>query len=700
MIFYPSHFVKKITAFIGILLFTLPFFVQPGVVLAQNNSQCKILDASFAGYGQVSGVGSFQIPDAAGGPYTSTWFEDDKPPKVIAKIFTQGCSGQTVKISLMSNRAAGSVADLDKREFTLEEDGTLGLLLTAGQELCSELSYTERQPIKDQITAFVSTNRQALFELFQEKDMLDAYTSDWLGIQVGDPWANADEMFEDIKDDFLDEYTDNDIIGGLDSNTSSNTTKYDFYAKMFYESTIVGGVASSVIFVAGGVAATWISGGLAGVATASLVTAGMPGGVANEAATLGVLREFLAPFIASQVTFPAPCDYYIALENENGEISKADNVKQHLRFHCDTTKTVSCKAEFPWKFHKSDTNIGGFNPMDESNPCYDPSQPDLRKPGCQELLAPIPGFGDRVDENLSLGKYINTLLQMVIGFMGIIAVLMIIAAGVKYMTTESFGGKANAKETITNAFLGLLIAVSIFIILRTINPDLLNLDPGIKKVSLGPQDPNVPAGYIVNYSGAGDIVNKYELPEDLKSSLGLYCPGSGGSGAINQIATSFVGDVTYRFGGKGGHIPEGWAWDESDIGRTMTCENNRLCRTYCPIGSICLDCSGYVSHVLQCAGMTTGNLSGTSKIFSQGDSQKINASTSDYANNIINGRELTPGDLLGAPDWHVIIYIGDGKVAESSSDDSGRLKNKGLKITSLESRMSSKKIKYVRFMSN
>ena len=87
-------------------------------------------------------------------------------------------------------------------------------------------------------------------------------------------------------------------------------------------------------------------------------------------------------------------------------------------------------------------------------------------------LQTIPG----IDEEQTLASYLKALFNIGIAIAGILSVIMIMYGGVKYMTTEAFSGKSDAKEIITNALIGLLLAFASWIILNTINPNLLNID--------------------------------------------------------------------------------------------------------------------------------------------------------------------------------------------------------------------------------
>ena len=76
-----------------------------------------------------------------------------------------------------------------------------------------------------------------------------------------------------------------------------------------------------------------------------------------------------------------------------------------------------------------------------------------------------------------------------------------------------------------------------------------------------------------------------------------------------------------------------------------------------------MDCSGYVSFLAACAGLTSANESGgTSGIFGSSSAEKITSCT----NTTVNGsRELVAGDLLGWGGGHVFIYVGNGTIYDS-----------------------------------
>lgn len=74
----------------------------------------------------------------------------------------------------------------------------------------------------------------------------------------------------------------------------------------------------------------------------------------------------------------------------------------------------------------------------------------------------------------NVGDYLQLMFSWGIGIAIILSIITLIVAGLKYMTIESVTGKSNAKEKIQAAIVGLLLALSSWLILNTINPQILN----------------------------------------------------------------------------------------------------------------------------------------------------------------------------------------------------------------------------------
>jgi hypothetical protein len=97
------------------------------------------------------------------------------------------------------------------------------------------------------------------------------------------------------------------------------------------------------------------------------------------------------------------------------------------------------------------------------------------QPASYELLAPI----GTVTQVSSFGAYLKIVFEGTIGVAGVLAVVMIVICGIKMMTTEAISSRGEAKQCITNAIIGLLLAIGSWLILNTINPVLLDTTLGI-----------------------------------------------------------------------------------------------------------------------------------------------------------------------------------------------------------------------------
>jgi hypothetical protein len=90
----------------------------------------------------------------------------------------------------------------------------------------------------------------------------------------------------------------------------------------------------------------------------------------------------------------------------------------------------------------------------------------------------IPGVTDIAAQEggAVLVQYVNALYGLAIVVAGMIAVIKLVLAGAKYMMSDSFTSKGQAIEDIKGALLGILIILTAFLILATINPRLTGID--------------------------------------------------------------------------------------------------------------------------------------------------------------------------------------------------------------------------------
>ena len=176
------------------------------------------------------------------------------------------------------------------------------------------------------------------------------------------------------------------------------------------------------------------------------------------------------------------------------------------------------------------------------------------------------------------------------------------------------------------------------------------------------------------FSSAATTVDDTTLTSD-----GIYCPGSGGSAVIAAILNSYVGHVTYRYGAGHGTPPNG-PFTADTSGYQCPTGSGTLCNTFCPSGTVCLDCSAFADTVLKCAGISSPAGGGTGNLFNSGAAEMITS----ISGSTVNGKPLKDGDLLGwtstdnpgpnnaDPTGHVVIYAA-GSFWDSHGGAKGRV---------------------------
>lgn len=100
-------------------------------------------------------------------------------------------------------------------------------------------------------------------------------------------------------------------------------------------------------------------------------------------------------------------------------------------------------------------------------------------------LAPIPGLD--TSDDATLASYINSVFYLLIAVAAMLAVIRIVIGGFQYMTTEAVTTKGEAVKTIREAVFGLLLLLGTWVILATVNQDIVNLE-ALRFTELGPSD--------------------------------------------------------------------------------------------------------------------------------------------------------------------------------------------------------------------
>ncbi len=90
-------------------------------------------------------------------------------------------------------------------------------------------------------------------------------------------------------------------------------------------------------------------------------------------------------------------------------------------------------------------------------------------------LVGLPGL-DKLEKTPKISEYLNAVYLLAIGLGALLGVMRIAWAGVKYSLSDIVTEKEDAKGTIKGVLLGLALLLIPFIVLKTINPNLTNLE--------------------------------------------------------------------------------------------------------------------------------------------------------------------------------------------------------------------------------
>ncbi|MCR4283989.1 MAG: pilin [Parcubacteria group bacterium] len=141
-----------------------------------------------------------------------------------------------------------------------------------------------------------------------------------------------------------------------------------------------------------------------------------------------------------------------------------------------------------------------------------------------ELLEPLPGLNET---DVTLSSYLSWLFPFALTVTAVLAVVMIVIGGLQLAGGGSEGLKTAGKKRIESAIYGLLLAVSAYLILYTINPNLVNMSLGIDPITKkeDPVDISAPiippaSGYYFSYqsSNGSRAIGPYDDMDKCKSA--------------------------------------------------------------------------------------------------------------------------------------------------------------------------------------
>ncbi len=138
----------------------------------------------------------------------------------------------------------------------------------------------------------------------------------------------------------------------------------------------------------------------------------------------------------------------------------------------DTAKTELARRDSEIILNKEDktANVQSAN-------IYEVPNTTIPSTGEYKLLVPLPGIGDTFDYSApgAFQNLINTIIKLIFGAITVWAVLTTIRWGIVYMVSDKEFTKSESKTKILNAIIAIVLALSSYLILNTVNPDLVNI---------------------------------------------------------------------------------------------------------------------------------------------------------------------------------------------------------------------------------
>lgn len=258
-----------------------------------------------------------------------------------------------------------------------------------------------------------------------------------------------------------------------------------------------------------------------------------------------------------------------------------------------------------------------------------------------------------------IAEYIMGVYNYAIAIIGVLAVLAIAMGGV--MWAMSFGNPSivtEGKAWITGAILGLVLALGSYILLNTINADLVRMRP----INLG------------HVTGVGD----QDPGDEYGGALGdqIPCPPAGST--MDQIVDYYLTQTPIYYTKGPGHKPP------------------EPPRGYMTGSKYYSDCSGFAQLLAKCARLNYVPGEGrTMQLFGTVANNRHQLHEEDDPQHLKDepGESLKPGDIVGYNDGkigHVLTYIGGNKLIECGGKGGGLInRNADIKVSDFKERLKS-----------
>jgi hypothetical protein len=165
------------------------------------------------------------------------------------------------------------------------------------------------------------------------------------------------------------------------------------------------------------------------------------------------------------------------------------------------------------------------------------------------VITPLPGIGDGdTGGKVNLTTYFSSAFNLIVGIAAALAFIYITVGGIIYATSDAISGKTDGRGYIENAVWGLLLVIGSWVILNTLNPQILNFSLVLPKPKVETSTGGVVAGE------CADCKNLKEL--NIPTS-----PGAGANPTLNTSQTNAL--IKLKNSLSGSTPPIGWAVSEA-----------------------------------------------------------------------------------------------------------------------------------------
>ncbi|MBN1584996.1 hypothetical protein JW899_01380 [Candidatus Uhrbacteria bacterium] len=141
------------------------------------------------------------------------------------------------------------------------------------------------------------------------------------------------------------------------------------------------------------------------------------------------------------------------------------------------------------------------------------------------------GFGG-VNQVVDIGEYLNLAYKYGLGIAAFLAAIMMIVGGFMYLTAGDSGRSSQGKEYIVNAVYGLAVAIGAYVLLATVNPDLLKMS--LPKVPIVKRETFIGCTLTQHCHPCGESYDVWVAEDGSPPSGDDLCPWTVPSGSKNK----------------------------------------------------------------------------------------------------------------------------------------------------------------------